>query len=74
MVLAVLGWVLCGFFHIAAWVMAASDLREMRAGRMDPSGMGLTQAGMIMGIVGTVMMGLGGMCFAFALVADAGGF
>jgi len=36
---------------IVAWVMGNNDLREMSAGRMDPSGQGLTQAGKIMGII-----------------------
>jgi len=36
---------------IAAWVMGNGDLKAMRAGRMDPSGRGMTNAGMIIGIV-----------------------
>lgn len=40
---------------IPAWVMGQGDLKAMRAGAMDPSGMGNTQAGMITGIVGVVV-------------------
>lgn len=50
--LGILCWVFsCPVFSVMAWVMGASDLREMRAGRMDASGMGLTQAGHILGVV-----------------------
>jgi hypothetical protein len=38
-------------FGIAAWVMGASDLSEIRAGRMDPSGESTTRVGMILGMV-----------------------
>jgi hypothetical protein len=35
--------------------MGNNDLREIDAGRMDPSGRGLTQAGKICGMVGTIL-------------------
>ncbi|MSU77650.1 MAG: hypothetical protein EXS16_06090 [Gemmataceae bacterium] len=38
-------------FGLMAWIMGGSDLREMREGRMDPNGEGMTQAGRIMGMV-----------------------
>ena len=40
---------------ILAWILGRADLQQMRAGRMDRSGEGITQAGMIMGIIMTVM-------------------
>jgi len=50
----------CGFIvGIIAWVMGNADLKEMDAGRMDPSGRGLTQAGKICGIISTVIGALG---------------
>jgi hypothetical protein len=52
----ILGFLCCQIFSIAAWVMGHNDLQEIRAGRMDPQGQGLTQAGMIIGIIGTVLM------------------
>jgi hypothetical protein len=55
----ILGLVVCAFFGIAAWVMGNSDIREMDAGRMDPSGRDLTQAGRICGIVATALLILG---------------
>ncbi len=40
---------------ILAWVFGRSDMREINAGRMDPEGRGMTQAGMILGIIGTLI-------------------
>src|SRR5262245_26924291 len=42
-------------FGPIAWVMGNNDLREMRAGRMDREGEGLTQGGRICGIVATIL-------------------
>jgi hypothetical protein len=39
-------------FGLIAWIMANSDLGEMRTGRMDREGEGLTQAGRALGITG----------------------
>jgi hypothetical protein len=56
LILGILGWVFtCPLFGIAAWVLGSSDLREMREGRMDASGQGLTQAGQIMGVINTLL-------------------
>ncbi len=56
LVFGILGWVFtCPVFSVMAWVMGTSDLREMRAGRMDSSGMGLTQAGHILGMIYTLL-------------------
>jgi predicted Zn finger-like uncharacterized protein len=43
---------------VAAWVMGRSDLRKLKGGDMDPAGQGLTQAGWICGIIGTLLNGL----------------
>src|SRR4030042_6157410 len=56
LVLGILGIVCCFICGIIAWVMGSSDLKEMSAGRMDPSGQGLTQAGKICGIVSVVLL------------------
>lgn len=55
LVLGILGLVCCAICGIVAWVMANGDLKEMQAGRMDPSGQGLTQAGKICGIISVVL-------------------
>jgi hypothetical protein len=55
LVFGILGLVLCFPFGIAAWLMGNGDLNEIRSGRMDPEGEGLTQAGRICGIVATAL-------------------
>ena len=47
----ILSLFVCQIFGIVAWVMANGDLQEMKAGRMDPEGEGLTKAGKIISIV-----------------------
>lgn len=54
--LGILGIVICQICGIIAWVMANTDLAEMRAGRMDPSGEGTTNAGKICGIIGVALL------------------
>jgi hypothetical protein len=53
--LGILGIVCCFICGIIAWVMGNNDMREIDAGRMDPSGRGLTQAGKICGMVGVIL-------------------
>jgi len=55
LVLGILSIVCCFICGIIAWVLANGDLKEMTAGKMDPSGRGLTNAGKICGIVGIVV-------------------
>lgn len=54
----ILAWATCPLFGIAAWAIAAQDLRAMRAGEMDPAGEGLTRAGLILGAINVVITGL----------------
>jgi hypothetical protein len=53
-----------------AWIMGGKDLKAMQAGEMDPEGQGLTKAGWICGIIGTVLAVLG-LCCGAAQVAIA---
>ena len=59
LVLGILSIVCCFICGIIAWVMANKDLSEMAAGKMDPSGEGLTKAGKICGIVGVAIQIVG---------------
>lgn len=59
MVLGILGLVVCGPLGIVAWILGASDLKEMDAGAMDPEGRGLTNAGKICGIIATILLIIG---------------
>jgi hypothetical protein len=71
LVLGILGLVVCCVLGIVAWVMGNNDLSEMRAGRMDPSGRGLTNAGRICGIV-SVCLSVAGVLLWVA-IAGLGG-
>jgi hypothetical protein len=58
--------VACPVLSFLAWAMGTSDLREMRAGRMDPSGMNMTQAGMMLGMlvsIGTIIVLVGAVFY-----------
>jgi hypothetical protein len=67
LVLGILGFMMgCPIFSFMAWVMGSADLREMRAGRMDRSGEGLTQIGHILGAVVSLLW-IGG-CVILALI------
>ena len=59
LVLGILGIVCCFICGIIAWVMGSGDLKEMAAGRMDPSGQGLTQAGKICGMISVIIQIVG---------------
>ena len=71
LVFGILGLVLCFPFGIAAWIMGNGDLKEIRGGRMDPTGEGLTQAGRICGIIATVLAVLGVLVFFIMLAFGA---
>ncbi len=61
-------------FGPMAWAMGTADLRDMRAGRMDPSGEGMTQTGRILGIVSVCIMiaSLVLFCLFFAFIMAMG--
>ena len=68
--LGILGLVCCFPLGIAAWVMGATDLGEIRNGRMDPEGKSLTQVGMILGIISVAVAIL---WFVFTMLAGVFG-
>lgn len=57
--LAILGLIICGPMALVAWIMSASDLKKIQHGTMDKSGYGMTLAGMVVGIIGTILWILG---------------
>lgn len=59
--LGILGLVSCQILGVVAWLMGTEDLKEIRAGRMDPSGEGMTHAGTILGVISAILL-------AFSLV------
>jgi hypothetical protein len=62
----------CPIFGLFAWTMGSADLREMRLGRMDPSGMGLTQAGQIIGMIHSILVIVGVVIFVFVMLLAVG--
>lgn len=74
--MGILSLVICGLiFGPIAWVMGNTDLTEIRAGRMDPEGEGLTRAGQICGMIGTILT-IVVLCIylaIFVLAVGAGG-
>jgi hypothetical protein len=50
-------------FGVIAWMMANTDLAEMRNGRMDREGEGLSQAGRALGIAGLIIWSCVTGCF-----------
>lgn len=60
LVLGVLAWIIgCPIFGVVAWIMGSSDIREMRCGRMDPAGLGITQAGYVLGMINSILWIIG---------------
>lgn len=50
--LGIASFFVCGIvLGLIAWIMGNNDLKEMHAGRMDPEGEGLTNAGRICGMI-----------------------
>jgi hypothetical protein len=56
LVLGILSIVLCNCLGPVAWVMGAGDLKRIAEGYISREAKGLTQAGMICGIIGTVFL------------------
>ncbi len=59
LVFGILSLVMCAPLGIVAWIMGSSDLKQMDAGAMDPSGRSVTNAGRICGIIATVLLAVG---------------
>lgn len=57
--LGIIGVLFCNLLGPFAWAMGQNDLRAMRQNQMDPGGMGMTQAGMILGIIATCFFAFG---------------
>lgn len=68
LVVAIIGWVVCGLLHPVAWYLGASYVSECEAVGVEPSGAG--RAAKILGMVGTII--LGGVVALGLLVAVLG--
>ncbi len=68
-VLGLLSWVIsCPVLSVVAWVMGTNDLKKMEAGRMDREGLGLTQAGRILGMISAILWIVGLSIFLLVMV------
>jgi hypothetical protein len=75
LVFGILGVICCGFFAPAAWYLGNEELAGIDAGRLPENNRGLAQIAKILGIIGTVLLGLaliwiffvGGLGFLSAL-------
>jgi hypothetical protein len=79
-VLGVLGIVCCGLLAPAAWYLASEEIKSIDAGRLSEANRGMAQVAKILGIIGTILLGLGllwilffgGMAFIGALTGGSG--
>jgi hypothetical protein len=58
LVLGILGLICCAPLGIAAWVMGNKELQAIDAGLRNPDNRGTANAGRIIGIIGTVLLGV----------------
>ncbi len=59
LVLGILGIVVCGVLAPFAWNIGQTELRAIDEGRRPAENRGTANAGRILGIVGTVLLGIG---------------
>ena len=69
--LGILSWLSCPLFGVFAWILGSGDLSQMRDGRMDPSGMALTQVGYVLGMIHVILCLLVIVIAVFFLLAVA---
>ncbi|MGH8872615.1 MAG: hypothetical protein ACRDWS_11620 [Acidimicrobiia bacterium] len=58
LVLSIIGLVCCQILGIVAWIMANNELEAIKAGKRNPANEGTATAARIIGIVGTVVLGI----------------
>ena len=66
LVLGILGVVCCGLLAPVAWYMGSKELEAIAAGQSPASGETSAKVGKILGIVGTVLLGLSVIWVFFA--------
>lgn len=58
-VMGVLGIICCGFLAPVAWYLGNEELKHIDARRISETNRGMAQVAKILGIIGTVLLGLG---------------
>ena len=56
LILGILGVVCCGLLAPAAWYIGSQEIKAIAAGSAPAAGEGMAKAGMILGIIGTVLL------------------
>lgn len=69
LVLGILGLVFCQVLGPFAWSIGNTELAAIQAGRRPPENRGMASAGRILGIIGTVLLGLVLVGVVFAIFA-----
>jgi uncharacterized iron-regulated membrane protein len=59
LVLGIIGIVCCGLLGPVAWILGRQELNAIAAGQSPASGEGVAKAGMILGIIATVLLAFG---------------
>lgn len=72
LVLGILGFVCCTILAPIAWYLGNDEVRAIDAGRRDPTNRSTANAGRILGIIGTVVIGVGIVILLFLLATDPG--
>ena len=70
MILGILALTVCGLLGPVAIILNVKARRELEIGVYSSSSRGLAKAGLILGIVGTVLTILGALLFAFGMWAN----
>ena len=58
LVLGVLGLICCNLLGPFAWIMANNELKAIDAGQVSETNRGMAQVAKILGIIGTIFLGL----------------
>ena len=58
-VFGVLGIICCGLLAPVAWYLGNEELKQIDAGRIADTTRGMAQVAKILGIIGTILLGLG---------------
>ena len=72
LILGILSLAVCGLIGPVAWAMGGADLKKMKAVIMDDRGYNETQIGYVLGIVATILVGIGVLMAALWLIVVFG--
>lgn len=67
LVLAILGLICCGPLAVIGAVMGRSEVNAIGRGEIDPAQHGTAQAGFIIGLIGSILWGIGIAFYVFAI-------